>query len=234
MRIAMWSGPRNLSTAMMYSFGARNDFAVSDEPFYGAYLKATGIIHPMQTEILASQNLDPNAVADHCKGPLPERKKHWYQKHMCQHMINSFPLDWARSCQNIFLIRHPARVIASYAAKREEPTLEDIGFLQQCSIFDKFGGTVIDSSDILQNPKHLLSKLCKAIDLPFDDVMLNWPAGGHKSDGVWAKHWYANVHNSTGFLPYKEKEIKLSSGNLALAKRCKPYYEFLTDKSIQL
>ena len=228
----MWSGPRNLSTAMMYSFGARNDFAVSDEPFYGAYLKATGIIHPMQTEILASQNLDPNAVADHCKGPLPERKKHWYQKHMCQHMINSFPLDWARSCQNIFLIRHPARVIASYAAKREEPTLEDIGFLQQCSIFDKFGGTVIDSSDILQNPKLLLSKLCKAIDLPFDDVMLNWPAGGHKSDGVWAKHWYGSVWKSTQFSGEDTPLPVLSEKMSELCQKALPFYEKLRQHSL--
>ena len=228
----MWSGPRNLSTAMMYSFGARNDFVVSDEPFYGAYLKATGIIHPMQKEILASQNLDPNSVADHCKGPLPDRKKHWYQKHMCQHMINSFPLDWAKSCQNIFLIRHPARVIASYAAKREEPTLEDIGFLQQCSIFDKFGGTVIDSSDILQNPKLLLSKLCKAIDLPFDDTMLNWPAGGHKSDGVWAKHWYGSVWKSTQFAGEDTPLPVLSNKMSELCQKALPFYEKLRQHSL--
>ena len=232
MRIAMWSGPRNLSTAMMYSFGARSDFEVSDEPFYGAYLKATGIIHPMQTEILANQNLDSNAVANYCKGPLPDKKKYWYQKHMCQHMINSFPLDWAKSCQNVFLIRHPARVIASYATKREEPTLEDIGFLQQCSIFDKLGGTVIDSSDILQNPKLLLSKLCKAIDLPFDDAMLNWPAGGHKSDGVWAKHWYGSVWKSTQFSGEEAPLPVLSNKMFELCQKALPFYEKLRQHSL--
>ena len=115
MKIAVWSGPRNLSTALMYSFGARNDFAISDEPFYAAYLNATGIQHPMQEEILSNQEQNPNTVAKNCIGPNPENKDYWYQKHMCQHMIEGFPLEWAKECKNIFLIRHPARVIASYS-----------------------------------------------------------------------------------------------------------------------
>ncbi len=199
MRIAMWSGPRNLSTAMMYSFGARDDFTVSDEPFYAAYLDATGIEHPMCAEILTSQPTDPHRVARHCAGPVPDGKRHWYQKHMTHHMIASVPTDWLNAVVNVYLIRHPARVIASYAAKREKATLKDLGFTRQLELFERFPGPVIDSSDIRANPETMLQKLCAEIGLPWDDTMLRWPAGGHKNDGVWARHWYATVHRSTGF-----------------------------------
>lgn len=227
MKIAMWSGPRNLSTAMMYSFGARAGFAVSDEPFYAAYLQATGIQHPMQDEILNSQPQDPQVVADRCAGPAPDDKPHWYQKHMCQHMIDGFPLDWAASCKNVFLIRHPARVIASYAIKREEPTMDDIGFSQQAALFDQFGGTVIDSGDIRANPRAMLKKLCAAIDLPFDSAMLNWPSGGHASDGAWAKHWYGSVWKSTGFAGAESPLPELSSAMAELYNQALPFYKKL-------
>lgn len=227
MKIAMWSGPRNLSTAMMYSFGAREDCAVSDEPFYAAYLQATGIQHPMQREILDSQPQDAQVVAEHCTGPVPSDKPHWYQKHMCQHMIDGFPLEWAASCKNVFLIRHPARVIASYAVKREEPTMHDLGFSQQAGLFDQFGGTVIDSGDIRANPQDMLMKLCTAIDLPFDPAMLNWPAGGHACDGVWAKHWYGSVWKSTGFAGAELPLPKLSGAMAELCEQALPFYEKL-------
>lgn len=227
MKIAMWSGPRNLSTAMMYSFGAREDFAVSDEPFYAAYLLATGIEHPMQDEILDSQPQNPQVVADHCAGPTPGDKPHWYQKHMCQHMIDGFPLEWATGCKNVFLIRHPARVIASYAVKREEPTMHDLGFSQQAALFDQFGGTVIDSGDIRANPEDMLKKLCAAIGLPFDSAMLNWPAGGHTCDGVWAKHWYGAVWKSTGFAGAELTLPKLSGAMAELCEQALPFYEKL-------
>ncbi|HEV8036654.1 MAG TPA: HAD family hydrolase, partial [Yoonia sp.] len=127
MRIAMWSGPRNLSTAMMYAFGNRADFAVWDEPFYAPYLKATGANHPMRDEIIAAHETDPTIVAQRCLDTIPGDKPHFYMKHMPHHMIAGFPLDWAQNCINIHLIRHPARVIASYGAKRDEMSLEDIG-----------------------------------------------------------------------------------------------------------
>ncbi|SFL78745.1 sulfotransferase family protein [Shimia aestuarii] len=204
MKIAMWSGPRNLSTAMMYSFGNRPDCAVVDEPFYAAYLKLTGIDHPMRDEILASQSQDPEEVAAALSGSNPAEKPHFYQKHMTQHMVPGVPRDWMREAVNVFLIRHPARVIASYAAKRENPTLTDIGFPQQAELFDlvtSWGQTplVIDSHDIRENPEQMLKKLCDAIELDFLPAMLNWPKGGHKDDGVWASHWYGAVWNSTGF-----------------------------------
>ncbi|SFL04596.1 sulfotransferase family protein [Shimia haliotis] len=204
MKIAMWSGPRNLSTAMMYAFGNRPDCTVVDEPFYAAYLSITGLNHPMRDEILAAQNRNPDAVAEMLLGVHPDGKRVYYQKHMTQHMIEGVPRDWMRNVTNVFLIRHPARVISSYAAKRENPTLADIGFAQQSELFDLVASwgqdpVVVDSHDIRDDPQGMLEKLCDSIGLSFSEAMLSWPEGGHRNDGVWAPHWYGSVWNSTGF-----------------------------------
>ena len=205
MRIAMWSGPRNLSTAMMYSFAARPDTAVWDEPFYAAYLAETGLVHPMGDEILAAGEQDLKIVAARCVGATPESRSVFYQKHMTHHMIEGFDRKWLADVTNVFLIRHPARVIASYAAKRENPTLDDIGFRQQAEIFDEVcqmtgeRPVVIDSFEIRQNPEKALRNLCQDIGLTFDTAMLTWPKGPHPDDGAWAPHWYGAVWNSTGF-----------------------------------
>jgi hypothetical protein len=205
MRIAMWSGPRNISTAMMYAFGARNDCTVWDEPFYAAYLTATGLNHPMRDEIIAGGISDADEVIRACLGPTPDNRPVFYQKHMTQHMTPDLDRRWINECTNVFLIRDPARVIASYAAKRENPTLDDIGFRQQAELFDQVcqatgrAPPVLDSHAIRANPEAALKKLCAAIGLQFQPAMLNWPAGGHKSDGVWAAHWYGAVWKSTGF-----------------------------------
>jgi hypothetical protein len=195
----MWSGPRNLSTAMMYAFGNRADFAIWDEPFYASYLAATGANHPMRDEITVAHEIDPAKVAQHCLDTIPAQKPYLYMKHMPHHMIAGFPLDWARDCINVHLIRHPVRVIASYGAKREAMTIEDIGYVQQAALYDQVGGVVIDSSDIRAAPEVMLKKLCAAIDLPFDPAMLHWEAGPRAADGIWATHWYNAVHQSTGF-----------------------------------
>ncbi|MDX8353126.1 HAD family hydrolase [Cognatiyoonia sp. IB215182] len=199
MKIAMWSGPRNLSTAMMYAFGNRADFAVWDEPFYAPYLAATGVDHPMREEVLATHETHPQVVAARCAGPIPDGRPHFYMKHMPHHMVDGFPLDWAKGCVNIHLIRHPARVIASYGAKRDAMEMADIGFVAQTRIYDALGGKVIDSADIRADPAGVLRMLCDHIGLPFDNAMLSWPAGPRAEDGVWAKHWYNAVHKSTGF-----------------------------------
>lgn len=205
MKIAMWSGPRNLSTALMYAFAARPDCTVSDEPFYAAYLAATGIDHPMRAEVIASQSTDPAKVAAHCTGPNPDGKPFWYQKHMTMHMVPAFDRGFLKDLTNVFLLRHPARVIASYAKKREAPTLEDIGFLQQAQLFDQVAdltGTappVITAEAIRQNPRAALTKLCTVLGIPFTEAMLHWPPGAKPYDGVWAPHWYNAVHRSTGF-----------------------------------
>lgn len=227
MKIAMWSGPRNISTAMMYAFAARPDFAVWDEPFYAPYLAASGSDHPMRDQIIATHEADPVAVAARCSGAIPLGKKHFYMKHMPLHMLEGFPLDWAADCVNVHLIRHPARVIASYAAKREQPTLDDIGFRQQLELYQKFPGPVLDSTDIRRDPKAMLTALCKAIDLDWDPAMLHWPAGPKPFDGVWATHWYGAVHLSTGFAE-KEGDLPLLEPDMAqLAQQALPYYDAL-------
>jgi hypothetical protein len=189
----------------MYAFAARGDCAVSDEPFYAAYLSATGIDHPMREAVIASQPTDPATVAAACLGPNPDGKPLWYQKHMTMHMIPAFDRGFLSGLTNVFLLRHPAHVIASYARKREAPTLQDIGFLQQAQLFDQVSdmtGTappVITAESIRANPKEALTRLCHALRIPFTEAMLHWPPGPKPFDGVWAPHWYGAVHRSTGF-----------------------------------
>lgn len=219
----MWSGPRNLSTAMMYSFGARRDFSVMDEPFYAAYLAQSRADHPMRDEVLASQPQDPEKAASLCAGAFPT--PHLYMKHMPHHMLDGFPLAWARDCVNVHLLRHPARVIASYVAKREAPTLDDIGYVQQLAVFKSLGGIVVDSSDIRANPEKALRRLCAAIDLEFDLAMLHWPAGPRVEDGIWAAHWYNAVHKSTGFAGPEGPLPKLDGSAARLCEAALPYYE---------
>lgn len=232
MRIAMWSGPRNLSTAMMYSFAARGDCAVWDEPFYAPYLVATGLDHPVSAEIIAVHDTDGDRVAASCVGLIPDSKPHFYMKHMPHHMIDGIPTGWISQCVNIHLIRHPARVIASYAAKRQSPTLDDIGFRQQLALYERFGGVVVDCFDIRANPSQMLQKLCAEIGLPYTSNMLNWPAGGRSEDGVWAPHWYGAVHKSQGFSG-PEDELPNLSGNLeSLCAAALPAYEALRNKAV--
>lgn len=232
MKIAMWSGPRNLSTAMMYAFGNRADFAIWDEPFYAPYLKLTGEDHPMAAEIIAAHEADPLRVAMRCSGAIPAQKPHFYMKHMPHHMIDGVPLNWAKDCVNIHLIRHPARVIASYGAKRDSITGYDIGYTAQAALFGKIGGLVIDSSDIRQDPENMLKKLCTAIDLPFESAMLSWPAGPRKDDGIWASHWYNAVHKSTEFAGAEGPLPILSGDNLTLLENALPIYEKLAAHKI--
>ena len=230
-RIAMWSGPRNLSTAMMYAFASRDDCVVVDEPFYGAYLNATGIDHPMRPEVIASQSSDPAAVAKGLLGPVG--KDVFYQKHMTLHMIPAFDRGFMRGLTNVFLIRHPARVVASYARKREAPVLADIGFVQQAELFDQVAQDlghaplVIDSVDIRANPELALNRLCTALGLVFQPQMLHWAKGPKTYDGVWAPHWYGAVHGSTGFEDPEGPLPDLTGAFADLAERAMPYYQKL-------
>lgn len=196
-----------------------------DEPFYAPFLAATGTAHPMRDEILRVHECDPEAVAALCLAP--QATPHVYMKHMPHHMVAGFPMDWAHDCVNVHLIRHPARVIASYAAKWEDLTLEMIGYPQQLALFQQVGGVVIDSFDIRADPERSLNALCTAIDLPFDPSMLNWPAGARAQDGVWGAHWYGAVHRSTGFAgPEGEKPV-LPPHLEELCDAALPYYEQL-------
>lgn len=238
MRIAMWSGPRNLSTALMYAFAARGDCAVWDEPFYAAYLRETGIDHPMRAEIIAAHEADPARAAAACRGRIPQEQSLFYQKHMTLHMIPGFDRSFMRDCANVFLIRHPASVVASYARKREGPTLADIGFAQQAELFDEVAQwmgrapLVIDSHDIRQNPRSALTGLCAALGIPFTGNMLHWPAGPKPYDGVWAPHWYGAVHGSTGFEAPEGALPDLPDAYRRLADQAMPYYERLAGVKI--
>lgn len=230
MRIAMWSGPRNLSTAMMYSFGNRADVHVVDEPFYGPYLRLTGLAHPMADEIMTSRPESAEEVEQSLIGPIPDGRPHAYHKHMCQHMIPGVPRDFMAECVNVFLLRHPARVVASFSKGYENPTAADIGFAAQSELYDhvvSLGLTpyVIDSADIRTDPEGKLRALCDAIGLPFDPAMLAWPAGGHAQDGVWAPHWYASVHRSTGFAGPEGPLPDLDGAAADLADEAMPHYE---------
>ncbi len=231
----MWSGPRNISTAMMRSFENRPDCTVSDEPFYAAYLAQTGLDHPMRAEVLASQPQDWRAVAAAMAEPAPDGAPIWYQKHMAHHMLAGMGLDWTGACRNVFLIRRPEGVLASYIVKRAEVTLEDIGFVRQCEIFDHIAAqtgeapVVVDAEQVLADPRATLEALCKAIDIPFSDRMLHWPAGRRSSDGIWAPAWYDAVERSTGFTaPGPAARLDdLPEAIRRIADAAQPYYDHL-------
>ena len=230
-RIAMWSGPRNLSTAMMYAFASRDDCAVVDEPFYGAYLKATGMDHPMREVVIAAQDSDPAQVAQSLLGPVQQDL--FYQKQMTLHMIPEFDRGFMRGLTNVFLIRHPARVVASYARKREAPTLADIGFVQQVELFDEVADwlgkapLVIDSVDIRASPERALKRLCTALGVTFQPEMLHWTKGSKPFDGAWAAHWYEAVHGSTGFEQPEGRLPDLTGHFAELVEQAMPYYDKL-------
>lgn len=231
-RIAMWSGPRNISTAMMRSFENRPDCAVVDEPFYAAYLAATGLDHPMREEVLASQPTDWRTVAEALVTDAPAQI--FYQKHMTHHMLPGFGLGWMAACRNAFLIRDPAAVLASYVRKRAEVALEDIGVVRQRELFereaDRLGRAppVIEGAEVLADPAGALAALCAALEIPFDAAMLRWPAGRRPSDGVWAPAWYEAVERSTGFAaPDPEPRAPLPDDLARIAEAARPHYEAL-------
>jgi len=235
-RIAMWSGPRNISTAMMRSFENRADTIVVDEPFYAVYLKETGLDHPGRDLILKEQPTSWQAVVDDLLAPLPKGKSIFYQKHMCHHMLPSIGLDWTKSFRNAFLVRDPRHMLASYIKSRPDVTLKDLGLERQLELFhmvaDRIGKAppVIDSADVQADPKGALMRLCEALDIPFDAAMLSWPKGPRDSDGVWAPWWYAGVERSTGFAgpndASREAEFeKLDDDLKRIADAAMPIYE---------
>lgn len=232
-RIAMWSGPRNISTAMMRAFENRPDTCVIDEPFYSVYLDRTGADHPMRAESLASQSTNWRLVVAELLGPLPEETPVFYQKHMTHHMVEGVGLDWMAHCRNAFLIRSPERVLASYAAKRPQVTLDDIGFVRQAELFDleaeRLGVAppVIDADDVLRDPRRVLAELCGALGIPFKTAMLKWPPGPRATDGVWAPVWYGQVEQSTGFAPPPTAPPVLDAKLAAIAQAARPHYERL-------
>ncbi len=238
-RIAMWSGPRNISTAMMRSFGSRADCTVSDEPFYGAFLKASGEPHPMAAETISAMDCNWESVLETQSGPIPHGKPVWYQKHMPHHMIGSVTIRDMPHHHHAFLIRAPERVVASYRAKNELRRAEMLGFAQLREYFDiaadKAGTAplIIDSDTILANPEGALSTLCKRLGVEWDAAMLTWEKGPHKEDGVWGEHWYDKVNASTGFGKAPGPLPELDGEYRKVTDQCRADYDYLAAHAIK-
>ncbi len=232
-RVAMWSGPRNISTALMRAWGNRGDCAVSDEPLYAAYLAETGLDHPGRDEIVAQGQTDWREVVSALTGPVPGGQPIWYQKHMAHHLLPSMQREWIHQLANVLLIREPEAVVASYLKSRATVTPEDIGLPQQAMLFDELAERhgkapiVIDADVFLRSPHTQLQRLCDALGVPFSDRMLQWPAGPRDSDGIWAPYWYAAVWKSTGFEPWAARRVHLEGEALRVAQACRPAYERL-------
>lgn len=229
LRIAMWSGPRNISTAMMRAWENRGDTAVTDEPLYAHYLLETGVPHPGREEVLAAQSSNWRAVTRTLTGRVPEDKPIWYQKHMTQHVLTDMPLAWLDGLHNCFLIRAPEAVVASFTQNRPDAAPWELGYEQQARIFDYVAARlavppVLDADDVLRDPEGMLRALCARLGVEFSARMLHWPAGPRAGDGVWAKHWYAAVERSTGFEPYRPREPRLTAFQMQLAELCRPFY----------
>jgi len=233
-RIAMWSGPRNISTALLRSWGNRPDTVVCDEPLYAHYLAVTGKQHPAADEVVTHHEADWRKVVHGLTGEIPADKTVFYQKHMAHHLLPEIDRDWLDELENCFLIRDPREMLTSLARKLEQPLLEDTGLPQQVEIFEQVrrrtGQTppVIDARDVLLDPRRLLGLLCEALELEFTEDMLSWPAGRRETDGIWAKHWYKNVEASTGFGPYRAKPDQLPQQMVGLYEQCVEYYEVLS------
>jgi len=231
--IAMWSGPRNISTAMMRAWGNRDDTVVIDEPFYAFYLQATGIRHPGADEVIATGEPNWRKVVAHLIGPIPNGKRIFFQKQMTHHFLPEVDRDWLAAVTNCFLIRDPREVINSYIKKREDPALEDLGFLQQAEIFDVVRARtnavppVVDAKDVLQNPERTLRLFCEAIGVEFSKSMLSWPPGLRDTDGIWAKHWYGEVAKTTSFRPYRPTDYDVPERFSEIYERCRECYERL-------
>jgi len=232
-RIAMWSGPRNISTAMMRAWGNRVDTFVIDEPFYAYYLSATGKDHPGADEVIASGETGWQKVITQLTGPIPKGKRIFFQKQMAHHLLPEVDRDWLGTVTNCFLIRDPREVIASYVKKREDPALPDLGFMQQMEIFD-FVRTrtnsippVVDAKDVQENPERTLRLLCDAAGVDFSESMLSWPPGLRETDGVWASHWYGEVVKTTSFQPYRLSRAKVPARLREIHDRCRECYDRL-------
>ncbi len=241
----MWSGPRNISTAMMRSWAGRADTAVVDEPFYAYYLKVTGKKHPGAGEIIANGETDWRKVVEKCRSNLnmprhsaakaggPTNKRIFYQKQMTHHLLPEVDRSWLGDVTNCFLIRDPRDVILSYIKKNPDPALGDLGFVQQIEIFDfvrkraRSKPPVIDAKDVLRNPERMLRLLCDAIGAEFDSAMLSWPPGLRETDGIWAKYWYSDLAKSTSFQPYQPKQGVIPDDLRAIYESCRQCYERL-------
>ena len=232
-RLAVWSGPRNISTALMRAWENRPDTRVVDEPLYAYYLHETGLSHPAREEVIAAGETSWQVVVEQLTAPV---EGVFFQKHMAHHLLPQLPRDWIPTLSNVLLIRDPAEVVASYVRSRADVTVDDIGVVQQAALFAQLGTEVpvIDAADFLRNPEDHLRWLCAHIGVEFTDRMLHWPAGPRGSDGVWAPYWYDAVLASTGFEPYRPRTVELAGSALDVVQRSRPYYERLYESRLRL
>ena len=233
LRIAMWSGPRNISTAMMRSWGNRPDTFVCDEPFYAHYLAQTKRPHPGADEVIAQKETDWRKLADWLTSDVPEGKGIFFQKHMSHHLLPEIDRSWLGHVTNCFLIRDPREMLTSFIKQVPDPTLADTGYPLLVEIFQWVRQRtatmppILDARDVLEDPRRMLGLLCNALDVEFTEAMLSWPPGRRKTDGVWGKHWYREVEQSTSFRPYKPKPDRVPDHLNDLLKTCVDYYQQL-------
>jgi hypothetical protein len=234
MIVACWSGPRNISTALMRSWSSRPDTFITDEPFYAYYLKKTMLKHPMHMEIINKYSSNYNEIVNSIINKAPGGKKIWYQKHMAHHILNLKNIEWINNCQNCILIRHPKEVISSFARKTKLNSVEELGYPQQYEIV-KFlkkinkSFIVIDSCELLKNPEKELAAWCKKININFDKSMLEWKKGNHTNDGIWWESWYDNVIKTTGFQKYEKKDISIENKYDSIYNDSMKYYTYLKE-----
>jgi hypothetical protein len=233
-RLAVWSGPRNISTALMRSWENRPDTLVVDEPLYAHYLATTGLDHPGRDEVVAAGEADWRRVVASLVGPLPAGARVSYQKHMAHHLLPGIDRAWVHELTNVLLIRDPRQVVASYVRARADVTADDIGLPQQLRLHDELAAAghpppVVDAGDFLRAPEAHLRALCDLVGVAFTDRMLSWPPGPRPSDGAWGRHWYAAVWASTGFAPppATPPAVELAGPAAAVAEACLPLYERL-------
>ncbi|HYO45853.1 MAG TPA: HAD family hydrolase [Gemmatimonadota bacterium] len=237
-RIAMWSGPRNISTALMRSWESRGDTAVWDEPLYAHYLKETVADHPGREEVIRRHEPDWRKVVQRLTGPVPDGKPIFYQKHMAHHLLPDVDRAWLDEVRNAFLIRDPREMLTSLVRVTPEPTVEDTGLPQQWEIFERIAARrgapppVVDARDILEEPEKLLSRLCESLGVPFKGAMLSWKPGPRASDGIWAKHWYSTVEASRGFRPYVPRMDAVPERLAGVHAECEAIYRRLHERRL--
>ena len=238
MKIACWSGPRNISTALMRSWSSRIDTFVSDEPFYAYYLKEKKLKHPMYEEIINHYPNTYDAVVNSITGKIPQSKKIWYQKHMAHHLINLEDIEWIKGFHNCFLIRHPKDVISSYIEKNKLLNVDELGYPQQYELIQYLKKNeknilVIDSSILLKDPRNILNQWCRKLNIDFDARMLTWKKGSYLTDGIWWKHWYNNVINTNQFESFNNKSDSIPKKYQSIYNEALDYYKKLYYFSIK-